>query len=160
LTTSRPQPEFFVKLGLELRGEGTVGGRWMDRIVGAQRHPVRDRDAADPDGNGQLELGKFHSPPAQGDNRHAPENTLGTRHIAFAVEDIDAVVAGLRARGVELERYEDRYRLCYVRGPEGRPRLALGHRAADLGITPDRGRERSGCQARRVRPNRTAFEPR
>ena len=71
----------------------------------------------------RLELVKFHSPPHQGDNRHAPANTPGIRHVAFAVEDIDAVVAGLRARGAELvgelERYEDTYRLCYVRGPEG-----------------------------------------
>jgi hypothetical protein len=63
------------------------------------------------------------SPSNQGDNRHAPANTPGIRHIAFAVEGIDAVVAGLRARGAELvgelERYEDSYRLCYVRGPEG-----------------------------------------
>ena len=66
---------------------------------------------------------KFHSPSNQGDNGHAPANTPGLRHIAFAVEEIDDVVAGLRARGAELvgelERYEDSYRLCYVRGPEG-----------------------------------------
>jgi catechol 2,3-dioxygenase-like lactoylglutathione lyase family enzyme len=76
-----------------------------------------------PDGGGRLELVKFHSPSSQGDNRHAPANTPGIRHIAFAVEDIDAVVDGLRARGAELvgelERYQDMYRLCYVRGPEG-----------------------------------------
>ena len=76
-----------------------------------------------PDGNGRLELVKFHSPSSQGNNRHAPANTPGIRHIAFAVKDIEAVVAGLRARGVELvgelERYKDSYLLCYVRGPEG-----------------------------------------
>ena len=76
-----------------------------------------------PDGNGRLELVKFRSPSNQGDNRHAPANTPGIRHIAFAVEYIDVVVAGLRARGGELvgelERYEDRYGLYYVRGPEG-----------------------------------------
>jgi catechol 2,3-dioxygenase-like lactoylglutathione lyase family enzyme len=76
-----------------------------------------------PDGNGRLELVKFHSPSNQGDNRHAPASPPGIRHIAFAVEDIDAVVAGLRAGGAELvgelERYEDGYRLCYARGPEG-----------------------------------------
>jgi catechol 2,3-dioxygenase-like lactoylglutathione lyase family enzyme len=76
-----------------------------------------------PDGNGRVELSKFHSPPAQGGDRDAPANAPGIRHIAFAVEDIDTVVAGLRARGTELvgelERYEDSYRLCYVRGPEG-----------------------------------------
>ena len=76
-----------------------------------------------PDGHGRLELIKFHSPSDQGDNRPEPANTPGIRHVAFAVEDIDAVVAGLRARGAELvgelERYEDSYRLCYLRGPEG-----------------------------------------
>jgi catechol 2,3-dioxygenase-like lactoylglutathione lyase family enzyme len=76
-----------------------------------------------PDGNGRLELVKSHSPPSQGDNRNAPANMPGIRHVAFAVEDIDAVVAGLRARGAELvgelERYEDSWRLCYVRGPAG-----------------------------------------
>ncbi len=76
-----------------------------------------------PDGNGRLELVKFHSPSIQGDNRHAPANTPGFRHIAFAVEDINAVVAGLRARGAELvgelERYEDSYRPCYARRPGG-----------------------------------------
>ena len=76
-----------------------------------------------PGGNGRRELTKFHSPSNQGGNRDAPANTPGIRHVAFAVEDIDAVVTGLRARGAELvaelERYEDSYRLCYVRGPEG-----------------------------------------
>jgi catechol 2,3-dioxygenase-like lactoylglutathione lyase family enzyme len=66
---------------------------------------------------------KFHAPPVRSGDRHAPANTLGIRRIAFAVDDIDAAVAGLRARGTELvgevERYEDSYRLCYVRGPEG-----------------------------------------
>jgi catechol 2,3-dioxygenase-like lactoylglutathione lyase family enzyme len=74
------------------------------------------------DGNGRLELTKFHSPSNHGDNRHARANTPGIRHATFAVEDIDAVVAALRARGAELvgelERYDDSYRLCYVRGPE------------------------------------------
>src|SRR6266571_5481424 len=76
-----------------------------------------------PDGHARLELSKFHTPSTQAGNRHAPANTPGIRHVAFVVEDIDAVVAGLRARGAELvgelERYEDSYRLCYVRGPEG-----------------------------------------
>ena len=76
-----------------------------------------------PDGNGRLELIKFHSPSNQGDNGHAPANAPGIRHLAFAVEDIDAVLAGLRSHGAELVgelvRYEDSYRLCYVRGPAG-----------------------------------------
>jgi catechol 2,3-dioxygenase-like lactoylglutathione lyase family enzyme len=115
--------EFFVELGLELQGEGSVEGRWVDRVVGLDGVRVEYAMVQAPDGNGRLELVKFHSPSTQGGNRDAPANTPGIRHIAFAVEDIDAVVAGLRARGAELvgelERYEDSYRLCYVRGPEG-----------------------------------------
>ena len=76
-----------------------------------------------PDGSGRLELTKFHSPSNQGGNRHEPANTPGIRHVTFAVDDIDAVVARLRARGAELvgelESYQDSYRLCYIRGPEG-----------------------------------------
>jgi catechol 2,3-dioxygenase-like lactoylglutathione lyase family enzyme len=75
------------------------------------------------DGHGRLELMKFHTPPARVDDPSAPPNTLGIRRVAFAVDDIDSTVAGLQASGVELlgdvERYEDAYRLCYVRGPEG-----------------------------------------
>ena len=115
--------EFFVELGLVLQGEGPVEGRWVDRVVGLEGVRADIAMMQTPDGNGRLELTKFHSPSNQGDNRHAPANTPGIRHVAFAVEDIDAVVAGLRARGAELvgevERYEDSYRLCYVRGPEG-----------------------------------------
>jgi catechol 2,3-dioxygenase-like lactoylglutathione lyase family enzyme len=112
--------EFFAELGLVLQGEGTVEGRWVDGVVGLEGVRVDFAMEQTPDGNGRLELVKFHSPSHQGDNRHAPANTPGIRHIAFAVEDIDAVVAGLRARGAELvgelERYEDSYRLCYLRG--------------------------------------------
>jgi catechol 2,3-dioxygenase-like lactoylglutathione lyase family enzyme len=115
--------EFFLELGLELQGEGSVEGQWADRIVGLDGIRSQIAMLQTPDGNGRIELSKFHSPPAQGGNRDAPANTPGIRHIAFAVEDIDTVVAGLRARGTELvgelERYEDSYRLCYVRGPEG-----------------------------------------
>jgi catechol 2,3-dioxygenase-like lactoylglutathione lyase family enzyme len=115
--------EFFVELGLELRGEWPVEGRWVDRVVGLEGVRVDLAMMQTPDGNGRLELVKFHSPSNQGDNRPAPANTPGIRHVAFAVEDIDAVVAGLQVRGAELvgelERYEDSYRLCYVRGPEG-----------------------------------------
>ena len=115
--------EFFVELGLVLQGEGSVEGRSVDRVVGLEGVRAEIAMMETPDGNGRLELSKFHSPSNQGDNRHAPANTPGIRHIAFAVEDIDAVVAGLRARGSELvgelERYEDSYLLCYVRGPEG-----------------------------------------
>jgi catechol 2,3-dioxygenase-like lactoylglutathione lyase family enzyme len=115
--------EFFAELGLELQGQGAVEGRWVDRVVGLEGVRADLAMMQTPDGNGRLELAKFRSPSNQGDNRHAPANTPGIRHIAFAVEDIDAVVASLRARGAELvgevERYEDSYRLCYVRGPQG-----------------------------------------
>jgi catechol 2,3-dioxygenase-like lactoylglutathione lyase family enzyme len=115
--------EFFVELGLELQGEAPVEGGVVDRIVGLEGVRAEVAMLQTPDGNGRVELAKFHSPSSDGDNRHAPANTLGIRHISFAVEDIDAVVARLRARGAELvgelERYEDSYRLCYVRGPEG-----------------------------------------
>ncbi len=91
--------EFFVELGLELQGEGSVEGRWVDRVVGLDGIRVDIAFVQTPDGHGRLELVKFHSPPTQGGDRHAPANTPGIRHIAFGVEDIDAVVAGLRARG-------------------------------------------------------------
>jgi len=76
-----------------------------------------------PDGHGRIELTRFHAPSGGGGDRHAPANTRGLRHVAFAVDDLDAAVAGLRSRGAELvgemERYQDSYLLCYVRGPEG-----------------------------------------
>jgi len=115
--------EFFIELGLELQSEGPVEGRWVDRVVGLDGVRAEIAILQTPDGHGRVELAKFHAPSTQGGNRHAPANAPGIRHVAFAVEDIDAVVAGLRARGAELvgelERYEDSYRLCYVRGPEG-----------------------------------------
>lgn len=114
---------FFVELGLELEGGGPVEGRWVDRVVGLDDVRVDIAMVRTPDGHGRLELTKFHTPPAVGAAPNAPANTLGIRRIMFAVDDIDAVVAGLRARGVELvgkvAQYEDSYRLCYVRGPEG-----------------------------------------
>ena len=115
--------EFFVELGLELQGEASVEGRSVDRINGLEgvRADVAMMQA--PDGDVQLELAKYHSPSFQGDNRPAPANTPGIRHILFVVEDIHGVVAGLRARGTELVgelvNYEDSYWLCYVRGPAG-----------------------------------------
>jgi catechol 2,3-dioxygenase-like lactoylglutathione lyase family enzyme len=115
--------EFFVELGLELQGEAQVEGRWVDRVVALDGVRVDIAMMETPDSHGRLELAKFHSPSSQGGSPDAPANTPGIRHIAFAVDDIDAVVAGLRGRGVELvgelERYKDSYRLCYVRGPEG-----------------------------------------
>jgi catechol 2,3-dioxygenase-like lactoylglutathione lyase family enzyme len=115
--------EFFVELGLELEVETPVEGRWVDRVVGLDDVRVDIAMVRTSDGHGRLELTKFHSPTAVSAESKAPANTLGIRRIMFAVDDIDAVVAGLRARGAELvgevARYEDSYRLCYVRGPEG-----------------------------------------
>jgi catechol 2,3-dioxygenase-like lactoylglutathione lyase family enzyme len=114
---------FFVELGLELQGKGSVEGDWVDRVVGLEGVRSEIAMMKTPDGHGRLELTQFHAPSGPGGDPHAPANTPGLRHITFAVDDIDAVVAGLRAHGAELvgqvERYEDSYRLCYVRGPEG-----------------------------------------
>lgn len=115
--------EFFVALGLEQRGGGQVEGEWVDRIVALDEVRVEFAMLRAPDGHGEIELVKFHSPPTRDGNPQAPANAPGLRHLAFLVEDIDTVVAGLRARGTELVgelvRYENSYRLCYVRGPEG-----------------------------------------
>jgi catechol 2,3-dioxygenase-like lactoylglutathione lyase family enzyme len=114
---------FFLELGLTLQGEGQVEGGWVDRVVGLEGVRVEFAMVETPDGHGRLELVKFHSPSGPGGDGHAPANTLGLRHITFEVDDIDAAVATVRARGGELvgevENYEDIYRLCYVRGPEG-----------------------------------------
>ena len=114
---------FFVELGLELEGEATVEGQWVDRVVGLDGVRSDIAMLRSPDGHGRLELSKFLAPTAVSAEPDAPVNTLGMGRIMFAVDDIDAVVARLRARGAELvgevERYEDSYRLCYVRGPEG-----------------------------------------
>ena len=114
---------FFIELGLKPQGEGQVEGDWVDRVVGLEGIRAELVMLKTPDGHGGVELAKFHAPSGPGGDRHAPANTPGIRHVAFEIDDIDAVVAGLRARGAELvgevERYRDSYRLCYVRGPEG-----------------------------------------
>ncbi len=115
--------EFFVELGLVLQGGGPVEGGWVDRVVGLEGVQAEIAMLGTPDGHARVELAKFHSPVPPGDDRPAPANAPGIRHISFVVDDIDTAVAGLRARGTELvgelERYKDIYRLCYVRGPEG-----------------------------------------
>jgi catechol 2,3-dioxygenase-like lactoylglutathione lyase family enzyme len=115
---------FFVELGLKLEGEAAVEGRWVDRVVGLDGVRVDIAMMRTPDGHGRLELTKFHRPlAASAEPKNAPANTLGIRNIMFAVEDIEDVFARLRAHGAELvgelAQYEDKYRLCYVRGPEG-----------------------------------------
>ena len=114
---------FFAELGLELEGETTVEGEWVDRIVGLDGVRSDIAMMRTPDGHSRLELTKFQTPPAASGEPNAPVNTLGMGRIMFAVDDIDDVVARLQGIGAELVgevvQYEDSYRLCYIRGPEG-----------------------------------------
>jgi catechol 2,3-dioxygenase-like lactoylglutathione lyase family enzyme len=115
---------FFLELGMELEGKAPIEGRWVDRVNGLDNVRVDVAMMRTPDRHGRLELTKFHTPAAVGaEPENAPPNTLGIRSIMFAVDDIEDVLARLHAHGAELvgtlERYEDSYRLCYVRGPEG-----------------------------------------
>ncbi|OQO89544.1 VOC family protein [Saccharomonospora piscinae] len=114
---------FFAELGMEPVGEALVRGRWVDRVVGLDDVRVEVAFLRTPDGYGQIELTKFHSPAATTAEPNAPANTVGLRRIMFAVDDLDGVVARLRTHGAELvgevDQYEDSYRLCYVRGPDG-----------------------------------------
>ncbi|MBJ7332542.1 MAG: VOC family protein [Solirubrobacteraceae bacterium] len=114
---------FFVELGLELQGEASVEGDVVDRINGLEGVKVDVAFVQTPDGHSQLELIQFHSPAASPGDPAAPTTALGIRHLTFAVDDVDEVLARLLARGAELvgtvENYEDIYRLCFVRGPAG-----------------------------------------
>ena len=115
---------FFAELGMELEGEAQLEGPWVDRTVGLKDVRADIAMMRTPDGHGRVELSKFHTPPAvRAEPETAPANALGMRRIMFAVEDIDDVVARLRLHGAELvgeiAQYEDIYRLCFVRGPEG-----------------------------------------
>jgi catechol 2,3-dioxygenase-like lactoylglutathione lyase family enzyme len=114
---------FFSALGLEEAGSGPVSGDWVDRIVGLEGVRAELVFLQTPDGHGRLELVRFDAPEWPAGDPGAPSNVPGLRHVSFAVEDLDAVLDRLRALGAELvgtvEQYEDRYRLCYVRGPEG-----------------------------------------
>ena len=115
---------FFAALGMELEGEAPIEGPWVDRVNALDGVRVDIAMMRTPDGHSRLELTKFHTPPAvTAEPANAPPNTLGLRSIMFAVDDIDATVASLRAHGAELvgevAQYEDSYRLCYVLGPEG-----------------------------------------
>ena len=114
---------FFIELGLELEGDAAVEGLWVDRVVGLDDVRADIAMVRTPDGNGRLELTKFHTPMAVNPDPNAPANTVGIRRIMFAVDDIEDVLARLHAHGAELigglAQYEDSYRLCYVRGPAG-----------------------------------------
>jgi catechol 2,3-dioxygenase-like lactoylglutathione lyase family enzyme len=115
--------DFFFELGLRLQSEWPAEGDWVDRVVGLEGVRAECAMLETPDGDGRLELVKFHAPPGPGADGHAPANAPGLRHLSFTVDDLDAAVAGVRARGGELvgevENYENIYRLCYVHGPEG-----------------------------------------
>ena len=114
---------FFVELGLEPEGETTVEGEWVDRIVGLDGVRSDIVMMRTPDGHNRLELTKFQTPAAASAGSNAPVNSLGIGRIMFAVDDIEEVLARLQTRGAELVgevvQYEDAYRLCYIRGPEG-----------------------------------------
>jgi catechol 2,3-dioxygenase-like lactoylglutathione lyase family enzyme len=114
---------FFTELGLEVEGKTTVEGQWVDRIVGLDDVRCDIVMMRTPDGHSRLELSKFQKPKAIRTDPNTPVNTLGIRRIMFAVTDIDDAVARLQKHGAELVgevvQYEDMYRLCYLRGPEG-----------------------------------------
>lgn len=115
--------EFFRELGLELEGRAVVEGEWAGRVTGLGDQRVEIAMLRTPDGHGRLELSRFVTPPVVADHRTSPVNALGYLRVMFTVDDVDETLARLRARGAELVgevvRYEDAYRLCYVRGPEG-----------------------------------------
>ena len=115
---------FFTELGMELEGETTVEGPWAGQVVGLDDVRADIAMMRTPDGHGRVELSKFHTPPAvRAEPENAPANALGMRRIMFTVDDVDDAVARLRSHGAELvgeiAQYEDVYRLCFVRGPEG-----------------------------------------
>jgi catechol 2,3-dioxygenase-like lactoylglutathione lyase family enzyme len=115
---------FFRELGLELEGQATVEGEWAARVTGLRDMRVEIAMMRTADGHGRLELSRFLTPAPVADHRNAPVNALGYLRVMFAVDDIDETLARLHRHGTELVssevvRYEDAYRLCYIRGPEG-----------------------------------------
>ena len=114
---------FFTELGLKLEGRATVEGEWAGRVTGLGSQHVEIAMMVTPDGHSRLELSRFLTPPVIADHRNAPVNALGYLRVMFAVEDLDEMLARLRKHGAQLVgevvQYEDSYRLCYIRGPEG-----------------------------------------
>lgn len=115
---------FFAELGMVLEGEAQIEGLWADRAVGLDGVRSKIAMMRTPGGEGRLELAKYHAPaPVHAEREHPPPNTLGLHRVMFAVDDIDDTIARLRAHGAdvlgEVSRYEDTYRLCYLRGPAG-----------------------------------------
>jgi catechol 2,3-dioxygenase-like lactoylglutathione lyase family enzyme len=116
--------DFFRELGLELVGRAMIEGAWAGRVTGLGDQRVEVAMLRTPDGHGQIELSRFVAPPVVADHRAAPVNALGYLRVMFAVDDIDETLAALSKHGAELVssevvQYEDAYRLCYIRGPEG-----------------------------------------
>ena len=115
--------DFFRDLGLELAGQATIEGEWAGRVTGLADQRVEIAMMRTPDGHSRLELSRFLMPPVGADHRNAPVNALGYLRVMLAVDDIDETLGKLRKRGAQLVgdvvRYQDSYRLCYVRGPEG-----------------------------------------
>lgn len=114
---------FFTELGLRLEGRAMVEGEWAGRVTGLGSQRVEIAMLVTPDGHSRLELSRFHTPAAIGDHRDAPVNSLGYLRVMFTVDDIDQTLTRLRGRGAQLVgevvQYEESYRLCYIRGPEG-----------------------------------------
>src|SRR6478752_7478814 len=115
---------FFGELGLRLEGRATIEGEWAGRVTGLGTQRVEIAMMVTPDGHGRLELSRFLEPPVVADHRKAPVNALGYLRVMFEVDDIDDTLDRLRKHGAELVsgevvQYEDVYRLCYIRGPEG-----------------------------------------
>jgi catechol 2,3-dioxygenase-like lactoylglutathione lyase family enzyme len=114
---------FFRELGLELEGRAMIEGEWAGRVTGLAEQRVEIAMMRTPDGHSRLELSRFLSPPVVADHRKAPVNALGYLRVMFAVDDIDETLGRLRKHGAqlvgEIVRYQDSYRLCYIRGPEG-----------------------------------------
>jgi catechol 2,3-dioxygenase-like lactoylglutathione lyase family enzyme len=115
--------DFFVELGLELEGQAMIEGEWAGRVTGLRDQHVEIAMMRTPDGHSRIELSRFLVPHVVADHRNAPVNALGYLRIMFAVDDIDGVLARLQQRGArlvgEVVQYDDAYRLCYIRGPEG-----------------------------------------
>src|SRR5205809_2219795 len=115
--------DFFRELGLELEGRATIEGEWAGRVTGLGLQRVEIAMLVTPDGHGRLELSRFLTPPVVADHRNAPVNALGYLRVMFTVDNIDETLVRLRRRGArlvgEVVQYEDSYRLCYIRGPEG-----------------------------------------
>ena len=114
---------FFAELGLTLEGQATIEGEWAGRVTGLGLQHVEMAMMVTPDGHSRLELSRFLTPPTVADHRNAPVNALGYLRVMLSVDDIDETLARLRKRGAQLVgdvvQYEDSYRLCYIRGPEG-----------------------------------------